>query len=405
MTTTTFDLEEENARNRLTSQQITGMYRETKILAPMVRIGQLPFRCLVANEYGADVVYSEELIDKKLLRTKRTLNHVLQCVEYIDTNDMERINKIQSKLLEKEMNQYMAKVGNEKKDFKPSNKLSNHLKGAKPVFQTSPLHEPKPLVLQIGTSNADLALETAKHMYRDYDVIDINCGCPKHFSISGGMGAALLKDRAKLCSILKNLVNNIDKPVTCKIRLLDRMENTIDLVKSIEQAGVMALAVHARYIEQRSRVPAHLHMIEQIKSAISIPLIANGDCFKYEDFASIRETYRCDAVMTARGALWNPSIFQPEPIPKTECALKLISYIEKFHGHDINTKYILSKMFEHPASNNSVFKKVSQSRTHEEMKKILETCSDPNSSINENVKRNMFEVATFEPNGKKQKVG
>lgn len=365
---------ESMTRQKLTPQQIADMYHHTKILAPMVRVNQLPFRYMVATDFGADVVYSEELIDKKLVRTHRVINPELQCVEYVDSSDLERLNKARRQV-EVEKAKFHAHVsnssGNNNKEYAPSKKLSKLLQRPKPVFQTSPILETKPLVLQIGTSSADLAVQTAQHMYHDFDVIDVNCGCPKHFSISGGMGAALLKDRERLCSILKSLVQSIDKPVTCKIRLLDNMSDTIDLVKSIEQTGVTALAVHARYIEQRSRDAAHLQYLEQIKSVINIPLIANGDCFRYEDFESMRTLYKCDAVMTARGALWNPSIFQPEPMAKADCALRLISYVEQFHGMDINTKYILSKMYEHPTSNNPVFKRVSQSKAHAEMIDIL----------------------------------
>lgn len=407
-------------RQKLTPQQISDMYHHTKILAPMVRVNQLPFRYMVANDFGADVVYSEELIDKKLVRTHRVIHPELQCVEYVDSSDLERVNRAR-KQLEIEKAKFQSHVSNNNNnnnslEFQPNKKLAKLLQRPKPVFQTSPTLETKPLVLQIGTSTVDLAVQTAKHMYLDYDVIDVNCGCPKHFSVSGGMGAALLKDRERLCSILKGLVQSMDKPVTCKIRLLDNMSDTIDLVKSIEQTGVTALAVHARFIDQRSRDPAHLHYLEQIKSVVNIPLIANGDCFKYDDFETIRNLYKCDAVMTARGALWNPSIFQPDPLPRADCALKLISYVERFCGFDINTKYIISKMYEHPTSNNPVFKRVSQSKVHAEMIDILnqygpqsepstkQTTDQGNSSVLTRKQEESADSNSNEPPTKKQKT-
>jgi tRNA-dihydrouridine synthase 2 len=362
MTTTgIFDLERDNERIPLTSQQVAAMYDKTKILAPMVRVGQLPFRYMCVHDYGADVVYTEEIIDKKLLKTQRMLNHELQTVEYVDKAEYERYLKAKEQA---------AKNTSQNVGTKQSKKLQKAL-NLRIAYQTSPLYEPKPLVFQVGTANADLALQTAQHLIKDYDVFDVNCGCPKHFSISGGMGAALLKDREKLCGILKNLTLNLNKPVTCKIRLLDQMSDTIDLVKSIEQTGVVAIAVHARHIEQRSRDAAHLQTLEQIKSAINVPLIANGDCFKYEDFDEFREKYKCDAVMTARGALWNPSVFQTTLIPKAECALKLIDYCEQFHCHPINTKYIMTKMWEHPNTSDPTYKQMLTVKTHDDMKKIL----------------------------------
>jgi len=71
-------------------------------------------------------------------------------------------------------------------------------------------------------------------------------GCPKHFSVHAGMGVALLTDKERIKQVLTTLVRTIDKPVTCKIRLLEKMEDTVDLVKAIEQTGVKAIGVHAR---------------------------------------------------------------------------------------------------------------------------------------------------------------
>jgi tRNA-dihydrouridine synthase 2 len=124
------------------------MYKNKTILAPMVkyiffshsRIGQLPFR-LLALEYGADLVYTEEIIDRKLLDTKRIFNERLGTIEYVS---------------------------------------SKH----QVVYQTCKLETGKN-VLHIGTASSTLALKTALHCYEDYAALDINMGCPVHFSIHG----------------------------------------------------------------------------------------------------------------------------------------------------------------------------------------------------------------------------
>jgi tRNA-dihydrouridine synthase 2 len=89
--------------------------------------------------------------------------------------------------------------------------------------------------------------------------------------------------------IVSTLVRNANKPITCKIRLLNTLEDTLDLVKTIEQLGASALAVHARFIPQRPHEPAHLDWLPHITSALSIPVIANGDVFLHEDIANTRE--------------------------------------------------------------------------------------------------------------------
>lgn len=81
------------------------------------------------------------------------------------------------------------------------------------------------------------------------------------------------------------------KPITCKIRLLDKLEQTIDLVKMIEQTGVKAIAVHGRYIPQRPREAAHMEQLAHLVDAVSIPIIANGDVFAREDIQLIKVCY------------------------------------------------------------------------------------------------------------------
>lgn len=102
------------------------------------------------------------------------------------------------------------------------------------------------VILQLGTADADLALEAALTVKQDVAGIDLNCGCPKKFSVQGGMGAALLTNPDNLKKILTNLVDHSGVPVSCKIRLLDTQEETIELVKMIIATGVKALTVHCR---------------------------------------------------------------------------------------------------------------------------------------------------------------
>ncbi|XP_031698055.1 tRNA-dihydrouridine(20) synthase [NAD(P)+]-like [Anarrhichthys ocellatus] len=99
-------------------------------------------------------------------------------------------------------------------------------------------------------------------------------GCPKEYSTKGGMGAALLSDPDKIEAILKKLVAGVSIPVTCKIRILPSLEETVRLVQRIEKTGVAAVAVHGRLKEERPRHPLHLDHIQAVARAVSIPVIA-----------------------------------------------------------------------------------------------------------------------------------
>lgn len=166
------------------------------------------------------------------------------------------------------------------------------------------------MVFQMGTSNAVRALTAAQLVCNDVAAIDINMGCPKSFSLSGGMGAALLTNPELIHDILTTLKRNLDIPVTCKIRLLKSSQDTVELARRIEKTGVSALAVHGRRVADRPRDPAKWSEIADIVAALSIPVIANGDVFEYDDFQLIKNVTGAASVMVARGAMWNASIFR-----------------------------------------------------------------------------------------------
>ena len=107
--------------------------------------------------------------------------------------------------------------------------------------------------------------------------IDINMGCPLPFSVSGGMGSALLQNSDTAADIVRTLRENVSIQVTCKIRLLEEEAETIQLVKKLESAGAHAIAVHMRYVSERPNDPAHHDKLKAIVDAVDIPVLANGD--------------------------------------------------------------------------------------------------------------------------------
>ncbi|XP_071496815.1 tRNA-dihydrouridine(20) synthase [NAD(P)+]-like [Diadema antillarum] len=279
-------------------------YANKVILAPMVRIGTLPTR-LLSLEYGADIVYCEELIDFKMLSCRRQTNDILGTVDYITKDDIV-------------------------------------------VFRTC-AREKDRLVFQMGTADAQRALKVAKMIEQDVSGIDVNMGCPKDFSLKGGMGAALLTKPDKIREILTTLVKGVKIPVTCKIRILPKLEDTISLAKMIETTGVAALAVHGRLKEERPRHPCHCDVIKAVAESVSIPVIANGgslDILKtYEDIERFKELTGASSVMIAREAQWNPSIFRKEgKLPMEAVIKRYIQYAVDYDNTYTNMKYCIQQI-------------------------------------------------------------
>ncbi|GAB1293601.1 tRNA-dihydrouridine(20) synthase [Apodemus speciosus] len=266
-------------------------YHNKVILAPMVRVGTLPMR-LLALDYGADIVYCEELIDLKMLQCKRVVNEVLSTVDFVAPDD-------------------------------------------RVVFRTCEREQSR-VVFQMTEEN-------------DVAGIDVNMGCPKEYSTKGGMGAALLSDPDKIEKILSTLVKGTHRPVTCKIRILPSLEDTLNLVKRIERTGISAIAVHGRNREERPQHPVSCEVIRAIAETLSIPVIANGGSHdhiqQHLDIEDFRQATAASSVMVARAAMWNPSIFLKDGLrPLEEVMQKYIRYAVQYDNHYTNTKYCLCQM-------------------------------------------------------------
>ena len=128
----------------------------------------------------------------------------------------------------------------------------------------------------MGTSDPTRALNVARLVENDVAGIDINMGCPKRFSILGGMGAALLKQPEKAREILETLVNGVKIPITCKIRVFEDAEETLKLCDTLVSTGIAAITVHGRTSDERPQHPNRNETLKKIAERIKIPVIANG---------------------------------------------------------------------------------------------------------------------------------
>ncbi|PRY65726.1 tRNA-U20-dihydrouridine synthase [Vreelandella songnenensis] len=173
--------------------------------------------------------------------------------------------------------------------------------------------EPDPRVVQIAGGDAEMLAQAARlNAELGAQIIDINMGCPAKKVCNKAAGSALLRDEALVAEILEAVVKAVDVPVTLKIRTgwCADSNNGVRIAKLAEAAGIQALAVHGRHREQRYTGWAEYDTIADIKSRLSIPVIANGDITSPEKAAEVLRYTRADAVMIGRGAQGNPWIFE-----------------------------------------------------------------------------------------------
>ena len=229
------------------------MFINKIVLGPMAGVTDLPFR-LLCKEQGADVMITEMVSAKGLY------------------------------------------YGSRKTDI---------------LLKTLP--EEKPVGVQLFGSDPEIiAGEAAKLQDRGFDFIDINMGCPVPKIVGNGDGSALMKNPALVERIVSAVVNAVNLPVTVKIRsgFSEAEKNAVEVALAAEAGGASAVAVHARTREQFYSGEADWSVIKDVKAALKVPVIGNGDLKSAEDVLKMKEETGCDSFMIARAAKGNPWIFR-----------------------------------------------------------------------------------------------
>lgn len=210
----------------------------------------------------------------------------------------------------------------------------------------------RPAAVQLfGSEPQTVAAAAVTAMEYKPDIIDINMGCPAPKISGNGAGSALMKNPDLCGEIVEAVCKAVDVPITIKIRKGwdDKSVNAVEVAKICEQAGASAITVHGRTREQFYSGKADLDIISEVKKAVNIPVIGNGDITNANDAAQMLEKTNCDMVMIGRGALGNPWIFReinawlndlrpmfpPSPAEKVTVILRHIQAMCDYKGEEI----------------------------------------------------------------------
>ncbi|MFS7973860.1 putative tRNA-dihydrouridine(16/17) synthase (NAD(P)(+)) [Helianthus anomalus] len=238
------------------------------IVAPMVDNSELPFR-LLCRKYGAEAAYTPML-------HSRIFNENDKC-------------------------------------------RSQEFTTCKVYFQQRPLSgclgppklEHRPLFVQFCANDPDTLLEAARRVEPYCDYVDINLGCPQRIAKRGNYGAFLMDKLPLVKSMVEKLAQNLNVPVSCKIRIFPDLQDTLNYAKMLEDAGCSLLAVHGRTQDEKDgkKIRANWNTIRAVKNALRIPVLANGNIRHMDDVKHCLEETGADGVLSAETLLENPALF------------------------------------------------------------------------------------------------
>lgn len=223
------------------------------ILGPMAGVTDLPFR-LLCKEQGADLVYTEMISAKGI---------------YYNNKNTEQLWKIEE--------------------------------------------SERPAALQLFGSDPELMADMAARIEeRNFDILDINMGCPVPKVVNNGEGSALMKNPKLAGEIVSAVSRRIKKPVTVKFRkgFTEETANAVEFARRMEDSGAAAIAVHGRTREQYYGGKADWDIIRRVKETVRVPVIASGDIFTPQDALACEQETGCDGLMLARGVRGNPWLFR-----------------------------------------------------------------------------------------------
>jgi tRNA-dihydrouridine synthase B len=293
------------------------------ILAPMAGVTDVAFRAL-ARKYGAGLTYTEFVSSAAIVRNNKTTKRMTL------TDPSEKIKAV-----------------------------------------------------QIFGNNQDELVQAAKILAKDFDIIDLNCGCPAYKVLKIGAGSELLKKPEIIGSIVEKLVKATNKIITVKIRsgIDEKHINAIKVAKVAENAGASAVTVHGRTVKQGYSNTADWDLIKKVKESLNIPVIGNGDINSPEAFKEKLEESGVDYMMIGRAAMINPYIFKQisdyiktgkyKSPDKLESFFEYMKLAKKYNIPYNSIKHHAIKFTKGIDSGSAIRIKMSQCKDIDSLKKIL----------------------------------
>eukprot|EP00904_Undaria_pinnatifida_P005991 jgi/Undpi1/2521/HiC_scaffold_13.g05900.m1 len=205
-----------------------------------------------------------------------------------------------------------------------------------------PHPEDRPLIVQFCGHDPALLLASAKFVEKDCDAVDLNLGCPQGIAKRGRYGAYLLEEWTLLRDIVSTLTRSLSVPVTCKVRLLDSVDDTIVMCKMLVAAGARIITVHGRTKEQKGRAVASCdwEAIRRIKEALPVPVFSNGGISSLEDLDRCLHETGCDGVMSSEAVLERPGLFSDnissvsgQRVSQDELVLEYLALVKQSPPH------------------------------------------------------------------------
>ncbi len=248
------------------------------------------------------------------------------------------------------------------------------------IYRLHPTRERGKLIFQIGTASPETAVAAAKLVAEDVAGIDVNAGCPKPFSTSGGMGAALLQTPDLLASILTALVKEVGEVyeigISVKIRLLETPERTESLVRKLCSTGITGLTIHCRTTPMRPRERAirdQLRMIAEICREGGVACLMNGDVKDRDEALQLVQEYGVDGAMIATAAEANSSVFRTQEegglLTWKEVVSEYMKTALEVENKWGNTKFLLSQLMPGKAE---VYRQVVGCKSYRQVCEVLE---------------------------------
>lgn len=243
----------------------------------------------------------------------------------------------------------------------------------------------RPLGLQVtGNNLIEFEKFSKLKLLEDYDLIDINCGCPSTRIVGNEAGSYLLKNPDKIASMIKVLKDK-GYVVTAKIRLGFKNNNVMEVSKAIEKAGADLLTVHARTAQQKYTDAPDWSWIAKVKKEIGIPVVGNGGIVNGESASKILDI--CDGAMVASAAIGNPFVFREilrylkngkeKEVTKKDRISGFSDYVELAEKHDVfemsRIKYVGGKFLKGFDGASSAREKLMKLKTARDVKEMLKT--------------------------------